>query len=476
MNLRRLINKLLGRSFDAAKSTSWRKQPIQIQSGQAAVEAGGAKLRAWARYLDENHDLAIGVLDVLVANICPLTVQPMVRRKNGNPADTINKQIIELWDDWIKAPEVTGELSFAEVQRLACRAWLRDGEVLLQHVIGDRPDLDHNTTVPYSIEMIESDYLPYDMIGGDNLVAGIEVNAWGRPVAYNLLKSHPGDTSGRYITLSDTKRIPADLIEHIKFVRRFHQSRGQSILHGVITRLDDVKDYEESERIAARVAAAFTGYIKRSADYQSAMDANGDRTFEMNPGMIFDNLLPGEEVGTIGSDRPNTGLQDFRNSMLRAIASGTGTSYSSISKDYSGTYSSQRQEMQESQPGYKRMREYFISAFLRPVYERFIFSAQAAGQLPRSPMLDMTAVEFGGVSLPWIDPAKEADAFIKLMDANLRSRHQIIKEMGYDPRIVDEQIEADPMKAERIAEQQTEEKPEAKPEDKAEEKPEEAAA
>ena len=35
------------------------------------------------------------------------------------------------------------------------------------------------------------------------------------------------------------------------------------MLHGVIIRLADLKDYEESERVAARIAAAFTMYIKK---------------------------------------------------------------------------------------------------------------------------------------------------------------------------------------------------------------------
>lgn len=43
---------------------------------------------------------------------------------------------------------------------------------------------------------------------------------------------------------------------HLAMRKRSHQLRGIARLHGVITRLADIKDYEESERVAARIVAA----------------------------------------------------------------------------------------------------------------------------------------------------------------------------------------------------------------------------
>ena len=59
------------------------------------------------------------------------------------------------------------------------------------------------------------------------------------------------------------KTVPAEICSHLAFKKRLHQLRGVSMLHGVIVRLADLKDYEESERVAARIAAAFTMYIKK---------------------------------------------------------------------------------------------------------------------------------------------------------------------------------------------------------------------
>jgi len=111
-----------------------------------------------------------------------------------------------------------------------------------------------------------------------------------------------------------------------------------------------VKDYEESERIAAKVAADLTWFIQRTSEYQGPQDVNTDsrRELKMAAGAGF-TLLPGETVGTIKSERPNSDLVNFRSAMLRAVAGGTGTRYSSIARDYNGTYSAQRQELVEAQ-------------------------------------------------------------------------------------------------------------------------------
>ncbi|WP_163450718.1 phage portal protein, partial [Escherichia coli] len=102
----------------------------------------------------------------------------------------------------------------------------------------------------------------------------------------------------------------------------------------VITRLSDIKDYEESERVAARIAAALGFYIKRG-DAQSLGDdgefspPGGQRHYDIAPGMIYDDLRPGEDLGMVESNRPNVHLYEFRNGQMRAVAAGTRGSYSS---------------------------------------------------------------------------------------------------------------------------------------------------
>ncbi len=337
-----------------------------------------------------------------------------------------------------------------EVQRLAARSFFRDGEILIQHILGRKAGLVHLGPVPYSFELIEADLLPFELNDEKRgIFHGVEKDQWGRPRAYHLLRKAP-DTGIAFLlkpSAKDIKRVPAERISHLKFTRRIKQTRGVSVFHGVAHRLDDIKDYEESERIAARIAASFSAYIKKGTDFDptSAVEAGaGKRTMEFESGMIFDDLLPGEEIGTIDTNRPNQGLQEFRNSQLRAIASGTGTNYSSISKDYNGTYSAQRQELVESVPGYARPRAYFVSTFLQPTYENFITASVLSGQLIIPPGVDpatLTEAEWIAPPTSWIDPKKEIEADSLAVKARFKTRAAVIRERtGKEPDIVKEQI------------------------------------
>lgn len=174
----------------------------------------------------------------------------------------------------------------------------------------------------------------------------------------------------------------------------------------------------------------------------------GSRSFSMEPGLIFDGLQPGEDVGVIDSKRPNPNLELFRNSQLRAIASGTGTRFSSIAKNYNGTYSAQRQELVETVAHYRRIFDYLREKFYLPVWRRFIDASRLAGLLRVPAGVDEMSLyrpEIRPPQIPWIDPKKEIEAFQAMVEAGFRSRQQVIRDLGGDPATVDAQLMADPL-------------------------------
>jgi len=450
--LKRAKARAMVRVYDAAQTSSHHKSiKSGGYSGDAVMQNAGSKLRAWCRYLDENHDIAIGILDTLCDRIVGtgLTIEPMVTTKGGKLNEKLNNDLRALWIDFWSRPEVTREMSGSEVERLLCRTWLRDGEALTQHVMGNRGGLVHSSDIPYSLELIEADYLPFDYQDSkSNVVHGVEKNAWGQPMAYHLYKEHPGNDLVPYTRAQfNTKRVSADIITHLKWVTRFKQTRGVPILHGVIQRLADIKDYEESERIAARIAASFTAFIQRDIDFAQELESGAEnRTMAMNAGMIFDNLLPGESVGTIGTDRPNTNLGLFRNDQLRAVAAGTTTNFSTIANQYDGTYSAQRQEMVEAAPGYARMNKFFVQTQMMPVWRNFVDMARLSGQIRVPNTIDERTLYLPMMrapGLPWVDPKKEVEADAMAVEAGFKSRPQVIRERGGDPAAVDKEREND---------------------------------
>ena len=208
-------------------------------------------------------------------------------------------------------------------------------------------------------------------------------------------------------------------------------------------RLRDIHDYEDSERIAARVAADMTAFVKRTGDFQGTIDTDiSKRLLQMGAGSIWE-LLPGEDVGTINSNRPNSGLADFRNAMMRAVAAGTGTRYSAIARDYNGTYSAQRQELVEATVHYRALFKVMVNAWYKPLWREFLEQTPVRLSAAADPAT-FDRVEFRPPALPWIDPVKEAQAWQLLVDAELESRTEIIRSRGRDPKQVREEIEQEP--------------------------------
>lgn len=440
--------------YEAATPSRQRKFRRDSGGPDQQVQKGAVAIRNQARHFDQNHDIARGILRTLVNNtVGPngIGIEPQPRRVDGTIHEEYAKVLREGWRDWTRAPEVTGRLHWARSCRLMARTWVRDGEAFAQELIGNVPFLDHGTRVPYSLELFEPDMVPMDYSDGDRIRQGIECNAWGKPVGYWVYKKHPGDSMiGR--GSSDLKRIGAERMLHLAFLDRIGQRRGVSEFASVITRLEDIKDYEESERIAAKIAAMFTAYIRKGTPELYNPESNEKyadgtpkpRDMRLAPGMIIDNLIPGEEVGMIDSNRPNPNLITFRQGQLRAVAAGTNASYSSISRDYGGTFSSQRQELVEQWINYSVMTDDFTGQFVRPVWERFVQVAHLSGVIPRPddvPEAMADDASYIAQAMPWIDPYKEAMAWELLAKNGFASEIEVMRRRGVNPRDVLEQID-----------------------------------
>ena len=440
--------------YEAAKpGDTYRRKRREPGSANTAVGRAGSTLRQLARHAEQNHDLARGVLAILVANIAGprgIGIEPQPRRRDGSIHTELAEQIRRLLRDWAHRPEITWRLTWPMVQHLLVRSWMRDGEVFAHHLAGRVSELRHGTRVPLSLELLEADYLPLDLSDpGRRIVQGVQLDRWGKPSFYHLYKSHPGDIDTAYLATSAALRtVKADRISHLALVDRLHQMRGVSVFASVLERLEDLKDYEESERVAAKVAASMTAFIKKGTPDQyddgAGVDENGNpepRALSMRAGMIFDDLLPGEDVGTIDTNRPNPNLGIYRANQLRAVSAGTFVSYSSASRDYNGSYSSQRQELVEQHNVYGMLQEHFIGQLVQPVYERIVNMSMIAGLLSAGDIDAETLDDalYIPPQMPWIDPDRESRAFERLEENMHASGPEIIRRRGQNPRDVIEQ-------------------------------------
>lgn len=433
-------------AYEGGKSTKRRKKSRDNSTGERQVVRDAETVRATMRDLERNHDLLRGALLTLTRNVIGpngISIEPMPRI--GTPgehyddiSDDFARDLLNLWREWTVSPEVTRTMSWVQAQELACRSWIRDGEVFCQIVEGNSQFLKHASRVPLSLELLEADVVPLQHDRDTpNIQAGIERNEWGQPLAYWVYKRHPGN--GGWFAEGDLKRVPAERFLHLAVRERLSGLRGISLFASTIDRLLDIKDYEESERTAARIAARIAAYIKRDVNMENwtaPVDDAGqpiEREFLLEAGALFTDTAPGESIEMVNPNRPNTALDRFRMAMLRAASRACQLSYSSFAGDYDGTYSAQRQELVEAYDGYRMLTEQFVSRFVRPIWERFIALAIASGQLkvPSNIRPETVAqAAFRGPKMPWIDPKKEAEAVETLSRAGVSSLQQTIAERG----------------------------------------------
>lgn len=431
---RRIVAAMPG--YESAQPGRKRRFHLNTQSGDALARVSAAALRNQARHLERNHDIVRGALDKLVDFTvgAGVTIEPQPKRLDGSIHREFAQVLARRWAEWSEWPEVTWTHDWGAAQRLAARTWFRDGEVLGQLVLGPRQDNAYGSAIPVALELLESDVLPHDFEdAARNIRQGIERNGWGRPVGYHVFRQHPGDD--RLPVSTDLKRIPAENMLHLRMVDRIGQLRGVSILASVIARLQDLHEYEDAERQAAKMAASLVlklthGTAEMWKD-DTKVDPSNPPVYQMDSGMIVVNTAPGEDAAFFDSKRPNAAAEPFSEMQLRRCAAGLGLSYSALARNYNGTYSAQRQELVENWPHYHALTGVFVAQWVRPVWQPFVRFVAAMEGLPRN--LDRSTLAdalFLGPPMPWIDPLKEAQAQVLLVQAAFKSSAAVIRERG----------------------------------------------
>ena len=426
------------------------------RSADAEIRPALRTLRQRCRDLARNDEYVRRFITLLKTNVVGengVSLQSAKRDADGS-LDALGNAIIERgWKAWgrLGSPTVDGGLSWIDAQRLFIETLARDGEVLVRFVQGDtNPD-------GFQIEFVEADLLDEELNSATNertVRMGVESNSFGKPVAYHLLKYHPGDTefvgAGRKHT-----RIEADRMLHVFQPERAHQTRGVPMMAASIASLKMLHGYREAELIAARVAASKMGFFT-SPDGDGYTGDEVQDTYapvmSAEPGS-FEQLPNGVSLQTFDPTHPTTAFAEFHKSLLRSIASGLGVSYNALANDLESTsYSSVRAGAIDERDFYKTLQRFTIEHFVEPVFRRWLQSAMTRGSvnLPIS-KYDLFAdrVVFRPRGFSWVDPLKEINANVAGLRNGILSLQDIASGYGRDVEDVFRAIEREKELAER---------------------------
>lgn len=390
-------------------------------------------LRERARDLCRNNAYAINAVRILRNNIVGTGIIP-------NPSGLSAAQLKKLKKAWKKWAGKTicdyDEMNnFYGLEALVTKVVVESGECFVRKVRGANSDY-----LPLRLQLLEGDFLDGSHHTGiwtaDGTIEyfGIRFDKQGRRLGYWIYKGHPSEYGG------ESEFVDAENIVHIYEVERPGQMRGVPLCAGVMLALKDLDDYQYTERIRSKVAAAFAVFITDPAGSDNPKPSSVDELERIEPGMIK-TLLPGQTIST--AQPPTTqGFGDFVKSNLRGVSAGIGTSYEALTNDYGNVnFSSGRMGWLEFNRNIEHLQwNLIIPRFCDKVYPWFVEACQLKGVIPFSTDID---VSWTPPRREMIDPYKEVQALKEQLRAGLISWQDVVRTYGYIPDDLVEELRQD---------------------------------
>ena len=419
----------------------------QSTSMDSEVRTSLRALRNRARQLCRDNEFARNAIRAITNNVIgqgvgmQMQVKMQRVRGEGNGLNQpINDAIEYAWEQWCKKENchVAGTLSFQDIERLVMSSVAESGEVLVRMVrqpFGSSP-------IPFALEIIESDQLIDERNGrsddGEEIRMGVQRDEWGRPTQYWFYPRHPGDFQFQAMSPAKYKIVDANEVIHLFKTERVGQTRGVPWMAPALKRLHQIAGYEEAEVIRARAEASIMGFIQTpDGELQGEEVLNGQRVDSFEPGKI-QSLGPGESFNPFVPNRPGGQYEPFVRTMLRAVASGIGVSYESLSRDYSqSNYSSSRLALLDDRDNWKVLQSWMIENFHQRVFSAWLEMAVMSGtvKLPGyelRPEQYECAVKWMPRGWSWVDPVKEVSAYKDAVRNGFMTQGEVIAQGGGD--------------------------------------------
>lgn len=445
------------RAWDAGKAqmtaAGWLMHPRRINTD---IRGSLKALRARSRQQAQNNDHVKYFLTLAKTNIVGpngFRFQSKALMARGKPDEPLRKRVEEEWAAFGKRGvcEVTGRLSWRDVQNQVVETAARDGEAIVRRVPwANRWGFALQLIDP---ERLDIEYNDSGKPGGNYVIMGVEMDQWDRAVAYHLLD----EPTNVYASQHSRKRtsVPADEIYHIYLPEWVAQSRGIPWTATSLDRLYHVGRYEGAEVRAAQLGAERVGNYRKSLEASgpggTVADEEEDQFVQNVNKTEFGIIPPGWEFEAFQTGHPNQVYPDFVKAALRGAASGLGVSYNALANDLEGVnYSSLRQGALTERDLWMMLQEWIKEWFLTLVYNDWMMGSVIMGLFPGARESELYRIAWQGRRWKWVDPVKEVGAYAKAVKMRFRSVSSIIREQGEDPDEVWAEIAADEARMESL--------------------------
>lgn len=382
---------------------------------------------------------------------------------------------------WAESPraysDASGKLTFTEQVRLAVGVITYTGEILAS------AEWLRETWRPYktAIQMIDLDRLsnPYGEMDSPTLRRGVQLNRYGRPVGYHILRAYPTDNvlngdnfEWKYVPA--TKPWGRQQIIHIFDPWRPDQSRGISKMVSALKEVRMLKKFRDivlqSAVLQATYAATIESEIPPEAAFASlgagrnsalsgapwtdwcmehlsgiAQYAGSSRNLQID-GIKIPHLYPGTKLNLQNAATPGGIGSTFEESMLRYLAAALDVSYEQLSRDFSKVnYSGLKGAINETQKTMMVRKSVGADRFATSIFRLWLEEAINKGDitsLPRNAPNFYDAMnadaysrcEWIGAGRGQVDELKETQAMVLRLKSHVSTYEDEMARLGKDWR------------------------------------------
>ena len=393
--------------YDAAQTTHenrrhWANADHLSADASASAEVRRV-LRSRARYEIANNSYAKGIVLTLANYV--VGTGPRLQMLTDDPE--ANRLIEKEFSLWAKAIGLAHKLRTMRIAQ--CEA----GEVF--GLLATNPRVA--APVQLDLRLIEADRVcapTLTALRGPETVDGVLFDEFGNPVAYTVLRRHPGDAASLRGSGLDFDVLPIESIIHLFRAERPGQNRGVPEVTSSLSLFAMLRRYTLAVLGSAEQAALPSGviYTDAPADAEAAQVEPMD-TVDMDRGTWL--TMPyGWKVGQLKAEQPTTVYSDFKHEVINEIARCLNMPFNIAAGNSSGyNYASGRLDHQAFFKAIRIDQAYLADVVLDRVLNAWLNEAVLIeGYLPQSARtLDANlAHQWFWDGLEHVDPQKEATA------------------------------------------------------------------
>lgn len=362
-------------AFVAASQTSQKLRNWLPNRGSADADLYSSHDMLVRRSRDayRNIPIAKGAIDRIVQNAIGsgLKLQVRVDRqklgKDENAAVLLEREIEFKFDSWAEDCDFLRMMSFGEQESVVLTNMLTSGDIFVNTVYDGH----------LKIQLLEADQVCNPHFIGDyaNYRNGVEIDKFGRPVAYFVMTQHPGELFPKW----EWVRIPVygeetnrQRIFHIMNVERPCQHRGIPFLAPIMEMLKLVERYTDAELVASVISSYLTILVKKHGSQGFSTQDNptnyNAREFILGPGAVV-NLGIDEDATPVNPSRPNTSFPHFIEAILEQIGSGLSLPKEFLILAFNSSYSAARAAMLQAWIPILFYRNKIIKRLCNPVFK-----------------------------------------------------------------------------------------------------------